>query len=171
MVFIDHNFFYQENAYDCLLEFKNHTYFFAYPLIIKDSETFYKFERFMNIINNHYLIDFRFNEDFFFDNIQNNKVIYNLKKREDETLENYKQRIIKMGLFYKAKGKVLYSHIYDEYDEIISLIFKWIRTNTNESFEKYNGAIPENISSKIRLLLKQDPKKINNSHLDFYKNL
>ena len=170
-MFVDHNFFYLENAYDCLMEFKSHTYYFAYPLIIKDPETFYKYERFINIIDNHYVIDFRYDEDFFFDNIQKKKVIYKMEKRENETIENYRQRIIKMGLLYKANGKVPYSYLYDSSDEVVSLVFKWMCADTRDSFEKYIGSVPLKISSETRLLLKQDPKKIGSSHLDFSKNL
>jgi hypothetical protein len=49
-------------------------------------------------------------------------------------------------------------------------IIEWLKGPSYESFnDPYK--IPSGVSSELRILLKQSPKTINSSSLDFYKNL
>lgn len=171
MFFVDHNALHQENAYDILLNNKNNTFVFLHNIRIKDEETYYKFERFYPLISNYILIDFRYNSDFFFNVFKDRKIIFPTEKREDETILNFQLRKVKIGLFYKASGiRQLFPFIPTSLNNEDELINKWLTSNSTESFEK-SYKIPNNIPSELRILLKQDPKKIGSSQLDFSKNL
>ena len=171
MTFVDHNFFYVDGAYDCLLDFKNHRFSFYHPLWVKDAETFYKFERFCTLINSYIIIDFRYDENFFFENFSNPSIIFKFEKRPEETILNYQLRYVKMGIFYKKAGiRMKFPFHPQPVDDLDKKIIEWLKSASRESFvTTYPNVV--NVPSELRVLLKQDPKKIESSHLDFSQNL
>ena len=171
LFFADHHALYQPEAYEQLLEYKNHDFYFLHTLRVKDEETYYKFERFFPLISNYIIIDFRYSADFFFDVYTQPKVIFAIGKREDETILNYQLRSVKMALYYKSRGiRQKFPFLPTPLDKTDEVLIKWITSPSTEAFDK-SYSIPSGISSELRLLLKQDPKKVKTSSLDFYKNL
>lgn len=169
--FADHNFFYQDNAYDCLLEYKQHRFHFYHSLRAKDEETFYNFERFFALINNYIIIDFRYDADFFLKNFIKENVIFPFGKRENESTLNYQIRSVKTGLLYKSRGvRQKFPYFPQPVNELDESIIKWLESASIKSFDS-EYKIPKNTSPELRILLKQDPKKIGSSSLDFQDNL
>ena len=171
MNFVDHDFLYVKDAFECLLENKNHRFNFFHTLWVKDEDTFYKFERFIPLIYSYIIIDFKYSQEFFFENFIKDNVIFKFEKRENETVLNYQLRYVKMGLLYKNKKirmKIPFNP--PAQNDLDKDIIEWLKGPSYESFSD-SYKIPSGVSSELRILLKQSPKTINSSSLDFYKNL
>lgn len=170
MIFVDHDFLYLPDAYDCLLENKNHRFLFYHTLWVKDEETFYKFERFISLINSYIIIDFRYSQDFFFNNFKNDSILFKFEKRENESVLNYQLRSVKMGLFYKGNGvRMKFPFKPPAQNELDKDIIEWLNSATTDAFAD-SHKIPKGIPSELRVLLKQNPKTVS-STLDFQNNL
>lgn len=173
LIFVDYNFLDLPDADKCLQKYKNHRFYFYHTLWAKDEATYYKFEPYLSLINDYIIIDFKYSEDFFFDNFKNEKIVFKFEKRENETILNYQLRNVKMGLIYKNSNirfkLPFHPIIYNDLDE---KIINWMKDKTNESFEKMYGSKDIiNLPSEMRLLLKQNPLTVDTSQIDFYKNL
>lgn len=76
-----------------------------------------------------------------------------------------------MALFYKKIGRRLTPKIKAKaQDEFDKKIIEWIKGPSMESFST-TYEIPLRTPTELRLLLKQNPKTLETSSLDFYKNL
>ena len=173
IIIVDRDFLQLPNGIDFLQEYKNHTFYFYHSPVCKTKEQFYELERYLLLINSQAIIDFQYDEDFFLENFKNNKVFFKNEKRENETEQNYYLRLIKTILLFKKESmawQTLYK--YNPKNDFEKKIVEWGRAANNKSFEEtYGAAATSNLSTEIRLLLKQDPKKVESSTIDFSKNL
>lgn len=163
----DANFLYTAGAEEFVIDNKRtHDFLFYNPLYAKDEETFHKFNRFTNIFNRRIIIDFPYDENFFYENLSN--ACFILKKKENETDLNYLIRLVKSILIYKNKN-VYFSQRLAGTTSIEKQIYMWGKSPKQLSyleFYKDNSQIQKEINTyptELRLLLKQNPLTITHS--------
>lgn len=172
----DHNFLYLKDAEDFIQEYKKHQFDFTQTLTATDIQTAERFLRYSTLFNKAIIIDFRFNEEFFFDNYNEN-ILFKNTKQDNETLDNYLARLIKMSLWYKNHKKIFWQLHSETKSELEIYIMAWIKSPITASYKDffYNNqqalGLMESASSNIRLLLKQNPQTITRSSLDLKSNL
>ena len=175
---VDRDCLYLKNFEDFLKKYKKRNLMFFHTLAAKDVDTavhFIPYAKF--ILGRNIYIDFNYNEDFFFE-YYNTPIRFNLKKKTEESLNNYYLRLIKMGLWYKKNGEQLQYSFINKIDDFHDFILNWITNskiqssyqdfyqNNYAALNKMNNSITE-----IRLLLKQNPKTITRDALCLQKNL
>lgn len=179
MVIMDWDFLYCAGAKEFLEKYKSkHNFYFANPLIARDEETFLKFRQYGTIIRNKQLIiDFKYNEDFFFKYYKDQGIQFGIEKRPDETEENHLARLIKIIIFYK-KESLVFRYMPYKKTPLQAYISKWALDRYGlSSFADYYKTdrkalkLMDGAPAQIRILLKQSPQTIESSHLDFQKNL
>lgn len=174
----DHNFLYQENAEDFLQEYKRtHCFNFIHSLVAKEESTAYKFIRYSSLFNRRIIIDFRYNEDFFFNNYKE-KVIFPNNKYDNESELNYLLRMTKIAIWFKKNEVPFQQSIYPTQNKIDEKIYQWAKDNRfNGSFYEYYQndekilSLADKQTSELRLLLKSKPSSFKSSDLDLSYNL
>lgn len=172
----DSNFLYSAGAESFLQENKNHNFLFFNPLLAKDRETALLFSRYSILFNRDIVIDFPFDKEFFLENIKE-KFIFPCKYNGNERVENFLLRTTKMALIYKNKN--VYFRINGKFPNTpaAQYINQWIRSPQRisyaELFKDNTKALKElnGLNTELRLLLKQNPLKININLIDLNKNL
>lgn len=169
----DHNPLYIKGIKDFIDNYKqNHMFYFVHSLEIKDIETFNQFSPYTDFFDRRLYINFKYNEDFFFENF-NNKVIFNCQKKE-ETETNFQKRIVKMALWYK-QNNVYFDFNLNSNNALTKEILKWAKIKNQNSFIDFCGGETKNsldkVDSELRLLLKTKPKNLKRSSLDLSSNL
>lgn len=175
--FADHNILYLDGVEDFIQEYKNKTFDFYYTPVAKDAETAIRFMRYSAIFSKPLLIDFKYDEDFFYENFREN-ILFKIEKRENETKENFYLRHIKISLWYK-KNKVTYRNPYFVSSEkgFGKYIFDWIMYNSPVSYYEYYKDNKEAIKfaegsiTELRLMLKIKPENVTKENLNLQKNL
>lgn len=171
----DTNFLYTKDALYFLKNTPHHNFFFFHGLNAKDEQTALNFLKYANIFNREILIDFRFGEEFFLDNVKE-KFLFNCDKREDEDELNYLLRITKMALVYKNCGKYFRS-VNLSTKPLAKEITTWARSSRRVScydFYANNERVLHHfdvLDNDIRLLLKANPLKIDINLIDLKSNL
>ena len=175
IIVVDHEPLYIPSAENYIKQYKNHSFYFYHTLWVHDKETYYRFEPYLALLNDYIIIDFRYDEDFFFDVYKTNGVTFKFAKRETESQLNFQVRTVKMGIFYKNIGKVFPLNFFPPEDTPLdSLIIEWIKSPTQKSvldFAPERRKLIDNAPTPLRLVMKQNPKKIGSCHLDFQENL
>lgn len=174
----DHDFLYQKNAEDFLQEHKNkHRFNFIHSLVAKDEATACKFTRYSSLFTRRIVADFRYSEDFFFDNVKEN-IIFPDKKYENETELNYSLRMTKIAIWCKKTGAALQWPAHTTHETFSEKIYDWARDNSfRESFYEYYQndkkvlKLADKQPSELRLLLKSKPIVFESSDLDLSRNL
>ena len=131
----DHDFLYQNNAENFIQEYKNHFFYFTHSLIAKDEPTATKFIRYSSLFDSRIVIDFRYNEDFFYENCSE-FILFKADKREDETMENYLLRIIKTALWYKGNDLPYRWPFHMSYKGFPEYVINWAKDNTSKVSDK-----------------------------------
>lgn len=173
---VDSNFLYSAGAEDYLKNHLNQTYFFYHPLNVYDIETFNKFQKYNNLFfNREMIINFEYDENFFLKNFKD-KIYFKLDRLNNEPELNYLLRIVKMILIYKNENRYLRQRIEGK-TELEKTILEWGMTKNQLSyFDYYENSLPaqqriNGLDSELRLLLKQNPKKIDIKKIDLESNL
>lgn len=173
----DSNFLYSAGAEDFLQQNKNHNYLFFRPLLAKDMDTALRFLRYGILFNREIIIGFKFDQDFFIENM-NEKFVFACGLRENESEENFLLRMTKMALVYKNKKKLFRFFDAIPNTPAAQYVVQWATTSSTQlsyaQFFSSNGkALSElnGMDSELRLLLKTDPLKINIKSIDLNKNL
>lgn len=137
-------------------------------LKIKTAEQFQALYKYQKKIENSFAIDFKFSLNFFIENLHNQNVIYEHLRRNDN-LDDYFRRLIILCLLSKQEGVSLQAYLNEEKEPLAEKILKWGWDKKSDvSFYKYYGEVPSDVSSDIRLLLKQNPKTFKSQSLDFW---
>lgn len=169
----DVNFLYTPGAEEFVQDNKDRDFIFYNPLTVNDEETYNKFYRYTTLFNRRLIINFDFNEDFFYENI--GEAYFHFTKKENESELNYLIRLVKAILIYKKKDIIFLENRISQ-DTLENKILDWGKSRTQYSFAKYyeNNNMVQNIIRKqpteLRLLLKQNPLTITRS-IDFQSNL
>lgn len=170
---VDRNPAYQENLIHFLKEERNEKIDFFHSLEIKDEPTYESLKKYAHrFCNRRFFINFNFSKDFFLNHLDKD-FVYSGKIRQNESLNNFKIRLLSMILIkkkYQAAARINYI---DQTDEILKRIIDWHSQKTNLSFSTFykdDRKIQSEISkqiSEVRSLLKQNPEKLNTEYLDF----
>lgn len=141
---------------------------FIHQLIIKSQEQFETLLKFSPKIENRFVIDFPFDDNFFFKYLDTNIVLYD-NLYSDKDVEKYLVRLATICLCSKGYGRKpqLSGPIVN--NEIEKMILKWAKDKENStSFYEYYKEIPNGISQKLRLLLKTKPSAFRSQSFDFW---
>lgn len=172
MYIVDRDFCQLAGTADFLLDNKQQDFFFFHTLRINSIEEYNQFQRFTLIINNPLFINFKFDKAFLLENI-NEKLHFNVySPLDNESKLEYQRRIVRLAIFTKNIGtNISCTPIYGEKD--IRYVLKWLGSSAQQSYAEYYKTDKEAISymnkapTEIRLLLKTNPKIIDNKTFDF----
>ena len=172
----DNNFFSIENSVDFLREkFKKHDFYFIHRPKINDLNIAAEVCKFTPLFNKKPFCNFDFNWDFLKEYV--NDFDFTFKKKENESLSLYEERILKMGIYFKQNNKQQWIVNTSENTPFIKLIKKWIQSPTIESMKDFFNSdaaaqkMIESQSAQIRLFAKLPPRQINQSSLGLDKLL
>lgn len=169
----DTNFLDTPAAESFLQDNKKHSFVFYNALKVNDPKTYERFYRYTTLFNRRLIINFPYNEDFFYENLKD--AVFIIKKKESETELNFLLRLVKTILIYKNKNvSFTDARVMDE--TLVGAIVSWGKDKNQLSFSEYykdNMTIQKKINTQpteLRLLLKQNPLKITRS-IDLQSNL
>jgi hypothetical protein len=181
----DENFLYSFGAEDFINEYKlKYNIKFLHALVAKDEKTFEKFFSVAIRSGRQMVIDFQFSLDFFKKYYYEN-VLFSSNRNDNEIVEDFLCRIVKMILFAKNEQKIIrfspitYSKTELTLYPLLTLwkdLISWSRDCSQDSFYNFyknNRDIYKlddmlNKSKNLRLIMKQNPKTFDTQNVDFW---
>ena len=165
------------NMKEFLDKYKKYSDFtFFHTLKVDSKENLEKFYQYRNLFRKKYIMNFRFDENTFFQYMNDSNVVFQFKQEDWESKNNLFLRLTKMILAYKHNN-VKYRNPYPFTDKFLSYIDNWGKSVSCVSYEEFYKNNKEALrfmaaaTTELRLLLKQNPLTINNEYLDLQKNL
>lgn len=149
---------------------RKHDFYCIHAPRLKDKETAIEVARYTNLFNCQFVCDFDFETDFFCEYLNDFKFSY--RRFENEAINQYTERILKMALWEKNQGKKPWNIELSKDTQLLKYISTWIlNAPRDQSFQQYyssnKSALAEILvaATNIRVLLKVAPSQISKAIL------
>ena len=171
---VDNEPVYQEGLIPLLQEERPEKISFFNPFTIRDEQSFENIKGYCHRITNDIIINFDFNySSHFFLNHLGNDYSYAIRQLENESLTNFRIRILFMILASKTINKLVRLVFVGQQEKFVQYLAKWYYNKEQISFTNFfkdNKEIQTEILKQpieIRSLLKQNPKTFDIKYIDF----